>query len=246
MAIIKGQTGLYETVGSSVKIGNYKTKEPIGSTVNFVDANTNGGNGFFEGGVQHGNFKSASTTYQDGVASGSVEYEQTSDEEIFNLDITTTSEPIDTHPDFKTKIGGAQGAPIHQALFEEGVFKGFPVKYSKKNDGPIGALNSRGLPAQFGDQNRMAGVTSYLNASATWTMSFKSDQTPSINGLGKRMEPEGDAPTPKGRNWLYTGFSATFTSPAKGDRRKKTIGTITKEWRLSGRRGWDKDIYGDA
>ena len=60
------------------------------------------------------------------------------------------------------------------------------------------------------------------------------------------MTPDGEAPSPKGRNWLYTGFSASFTSPAKGDRRKKTIGTITKEWRLSGWRGWDKDIYGNA
>lgn len=246
MSILKGEIGIYETVGSTVKIGDFKAKEPLGSTVNFIEANTLGGSTFFKGGVQHGNFKHATSTFQDGVASGSVEYEQTSDEDIFNLDVRATSEPIQTHPNFRKKIGGKQGEPKHQALFEEGVFKGFPVKYSKKNDGPIGALNAQGKPANFGDQNRFAGVSSYLNASATWSKSFRSKESPSITGLGKIMKPEGDAPTPKGRDWLYSGFSASFTSPAKGDRRKKIIGTIRKEWFLSGRRGWDKEIYGNA
>ena len=48
----------------------------------------------------------------------------------------------------------------------------------------------------------------------------------------------------EGRNWLYTGFTASFTSPAKGDQNRTIKGDITMEWTLSGRRGWDNDIYG--
>jgi hypothetical protein len=247
MAIIKGDQSKFETVGSTVKIGDFKAKAPIGATVNFNDTGVNAGRTFFSGGTAYGNFKGATSTLQDGVASGSVSYEQVTDEEIFTLEVSTTTEPIDTHPDFATKIGGSKAKPIHQAIFNaDGTFEKFPLKYLKSQDGDIGALNAKGKPANFGDQNRMAGVDSYLESSAVWTKSFKSDKTPTIEGLGKIMTPDGGAPTPAGRNWLYTGFSASFTSPAKGERRKKTIGTIKKEWRLSGRRGWDKDIYGNA
>ena len=89
-------------------------------------------------------------------------------------------------------------------------------------------------------------MESYLNASGTWTRTIATDKTPKLKGLGKISTPTGKPPTPQGRNWLYTGFSANFVSPARGDKTRKVEGKITQTWRLSGRRGWDKDIYGEV
>ena len=250
MATIRaGQAGQFETVGSTVSIGNFKNPNPEGATIQLEDVDANGGKSYFTGGSKkYGEFKSATTTFQRGTASGQVVYANKSDDVVHTLKVTTTTEPIDTHPNFLDKIGGDAEEPKHQAEFDEdNAFRKFPLKYLEVQGEmkPDDALNAKGEQFEFGDQNRFAGVSGYLSSSAIWTRSFTATRSPSLEGLGKISAPSGNPPTPEGRSWLYVGFSASFTSPSKGDAGRKIRGKVTQEWRLSGRRGWDMDIYGE-
>ena len=248
MATIQGDTGMYEGVGSTVEIGNHKQKKAIGATIQFVDANSSRPSDFFRGGTKFGDFQSATSTLQEGVKTGTATYkDDLGDDEVYTLKVATSTEPIDTHPNFVAKIGGKKGENLHQAIFDkDGTFKSFPTYYLKNQEGDKGEKNAKGEDADWGDQNRFAGVQSYLSASATWTKSYKSASSPKLTGLGKISKPSGNPPTPAGRNWLYVGFSASFQSPPKGDKTKVVQGTISQEWRLSGRNGWDIDIYGEG
>ena len=245
---IVGERSLFETVGSSVEIGNYKTSQPVGATVNFNDTSLAKytGKAYFSSGTIYGDFAGAQSTKKGDVASGSATYKTTSDEVVYTMKFTTTSEPIDTHPDFE-KIGGNGENPRNAAVFEtDGSFRKFAHKLSDQDIVWGDARNAKGGIGVAGDQNWYAGVSSYLEASGVWTKSFKSDRLPTLDGLGRISTPDGEPPEVDGRNWLYTGFSATFTSPAKGDVNRKIKGDISMEWMMSGRRGWDKDIYGES
>lgn len=240
--ITKGTIGRFETVGSTVKIGNFRTDEPEGATIKYQDTKSDPArlDYFKSGSYKYGQFKSATSTYENGSASGEVIYESKTIDVTHKMNVSTTSEPIDTHPDFRTRIGGTEDNPKNQAIFEDKAFRKFPRKYSEANEGefPEGAKE--------GDQNRYAGVQSYLSASGTWTRSITTNKSPTLKGLGKISTPTGNPPTPAGRNWLYTGFSATYVSPARSDATRTLEGRITQNWRLSSRRGWDKDIYGEV
>ena len=131
--VIKGTSGLFETVGSSVKIGNFKNKEAEGATVQFADVDAFGGKNYLKSGAhKYGEFKSATSTYQNGMASGEAIYENKSEDIVYTLNIGTTSEPIDAHPNFRVKIGGDANEPKHQAEFDQdNAFRKFPLKYLK-------------------------------------------------------------------------------------------------------------------
>ena len=244
---IVGERSVFETVGSSVEIGNYKTREPLGATVQFHDTSAkNVGKSYFTAGTKYGDFKVAQSTIQANTASGSVTYKSSSDEDVvYTMDYATSAEPIDTHPNFNAIAD-------HAAIYDpDGSFRKFKHTITQEDIDARGPFqeplrNAKGEQAKDGEQNLYAGVSSYLEASGVWTMSFKSRRVPTLMGLGRISEPSGSAPTPEGRNWLYTGFSATFTSPAKGEPKRQVKGDIKMEWTLSGRRGWDKDIYGEG
>ena len=255
--VILGEKSVFETVGSSVEIGDYKTSVPVGATVNFHDTSTSElGKTYFTSGTTFGNFVSANSTQKDGTASGSVSYKTKPENVVYTMQFATSSEPIDTHPNF-SKFAGDVEEPLHGAIFdnESGVFQRFAHTLEATDLGTIdlGAglqfglpvRNAKGDQAKAGEQNWYAGVSSYLEASGKWTKSFKSRRAPTLQGLGKISIPAGAPPMIPPRTWLYTGFSASFTSPAKGDRKRKIEADVTQEWTLSGRRGWDVDIYGE-
>jgi len=252
---IVGNRGIFETVGSSVEIGDYKTLQPVGATVNFNDTSSElVGKNYFTSGTVYGDFVGARSTSDANTASGSVSYKKTSDDVVYKMKMNTSSEPIDTHPDFQ-KFAGHGDQPLHGAQFEpNGVFRKFSHKLAAEEVGTLSmddgetftqpVRNAKGEAAAEGEQNWYAGVSSYLEASGVWSKSFKSTRNPTLEGLGKISTPDGNCPVLEGRNWLYTGFSASFISPAKNDPNRKVTGDINMEWTMSGRRGWDEDIYG--
>jgi len=164
-----------------------------------------------------------------------------------NIRAATSTEPIDTHPNFGNGIDEGWAAAFDPQFNEDGSFKAFPPKHKvpiPNND--------------FGDLqdavNPKAGVDSYLEPSVT----FEQSKVFAISSIEKLQEhckylgkidsnffKGSGIPTPptplmdngKPRNWLL--ISAGYEAIGKG-------GKVTKVWRLSGRRGWDELIYGYA
>ena len=174
--------------------------------------------------------KTASVTREEaGLCKVTINYEgvppETNDK-VYKVTNATSTEPIDSHPDFITLIGGKKGAKLHNAQFsEEGEFERFPIL---EEDGTT--------------KNPKAGVKSYLLAGIvyeeTWTVGstglFSSDI---LLGVGKIQTPPYSSLFPSGRNWLLTNCDIS----------EKGLGyIITRKWRRSGPNLWDTDIYTQA
>jgi hypothetical protein len=151
--------------------------------------------------------------------------------EELTVDLTTSNEPIESHPDFVTKIGGKLGAAKHGAIFDPstgGKFEFFPIV---DPDEPLK------LPG------RLTGVTSYLMPQLSITQNDIQDAWPTTDELalvGKIVIPPfSNPPTlPGTRNWLYNGL------------RIRNIANVCFETQRvyleSGPRGWIKEIYEPA
>ena len=160
----------------------------------------------------------------------------------YELQMGTSDEPIQTHPQFDTKIGGTPKNPLNGALW-------------RLNSDPAGVVGT-GLPTtaasndnyafwKFSDntgtaKNPFAGIETYFEGcSVTWSKTTNSKSHASdLAKAGKIDDPEGPAPTlPKGYTWLNMGTSST---------QKGSAFEHTTTWKASGRRGWNTTIYGKA
>ena len=127
-------------------------------------------------------------------------------------------EPIETHKDFVSKIGGTAASPKNAAKFdlETREFIGFPAD----------------APSDLG------GVRGYLNPASTVRISWftKNAPTAGLFDLGSIRNPPGNVPKPPdSRNWLKTNWSR---------RDFGLIFQITEEYTASGKKGWNRLIYG--
>lgn len=151
-------------------------------------------------------------------------------EPTYELVTSLSQEPIQTHPDFASDIGGTPANPQNGAIFvdpntgwlsekSDAVFKEFGV-----DSGGGGGSSSK------------AGVDSYLVPCAEWReTSFSTTEPNGIREVGTIDSPEGNAPSLSGRDWL--AWSESYI-------RRGAVYQIVKTWKLSGRNGWDEDIYG--
>lgn len=140
---------------------------------------------------------------------------------IYEIDFSMSEEPIETHKEFATKLAGTPANKLHGARFEpDGNFAGF-VTF------PAGREAERDI---------WQGIRSFLNPGAVWRKNYVTKSRPGdIGDLGRIDVPEGDPPTlGNSQNWLYTGLT--------WEQRGLTY-QVKKEWRASGRRGWNTDIY---
>lgn len=148
-------------------------------------------------------------------------------EPIYSLSSSLSEEPIELHPDFLT-IAGTPSDPLNGAIFID------PDTQKITKD------NARGVFREFlatlgSAANLKAGIESYLSPGATWTeIYFSSSRPTDLGSLGERDSPSGSNPSFGSRNWLYSGCEYT---------RRGYIYEIRKTWLLSGRNGWDADIY---
>lgn len=127
-------------------------------------------------------------------------------------------EPIETHKNFVSEIGGSAASPKNKAQFdpEIGEFLCFPP------DAP----------------NDLGGVRGYLNPTSTVRVSWYTATSPNwgLYELGTISSPPGGIPTPPGsRNWIKTNWSR---------RDYGLIYQITEEYTASGEKGWNPLIYG--
>ncbi len=137
---------------------------------------------------------------------------------LYEMDVSAGQDPIETHKDF-ADFAGTPTAPLHGAQFDDdGLFIGFK-------------------PTDDEDSADWVGVRDYLTPGAIWRKSYVTKAKPGtteFNLIGRLDFPEGSAPTPSGRNWLYTGLSWE---------QKGLTYSVRKEWKLSGRNGWNSTIY---
>lgn len=150
---------------------------------------------------------------------------------IYELCLGLGEEDIRTHPNFEL-IAGTPSSPLHGAIFVD-----------KEDPTTITTDNDRGVFDKFqayvgGELNPKGGLEAYLDASqAVWRERYVSRSRPGdIAFLGRTSFPEGPVPgLGSGGNWLYAG--ATYEQ-------RGLCYTVSKEWRASGRRQWDSDVYG--
>jgi hypothetical protein len=86
-----------------------------------------------------------------------------------------------------------------------------------------------------------SGVLTYLNATPIYTYTYPSPKQPTasvLNKVGKiEPNPKGAPSVTEGRNWLMTALNFDYDG---------VIYTISGEFRLSGKGGWDERIYGTS
>jgi len=144
-----------------------------------------------------------------------------------SVDFTTSQEPIESHQDFVTEIGGKPGAPKHGAFFDAttGEFLGFSVVD----------------PDEPGvEPSRFAGIRSYLMPQETFvsnTVELDYPDTTDIENIGQVFDPGIPLPVlPGTRTWLNTGIRVTNIA--------NVYYRTQKTGMLSGYRNWVPEIYG--
>ncbi|MEI6035102.1 MAG: hypothetical protein WCS65_12595 [Verrucomicrobiae bacterium] len=147
----------------------------------------------------------------------------------YELDFTQAQNPIEVHPRFKAlkeKYGWAER--------KDGSW-GFPEKVSSaKSTGSEQSVGESrdGISALF-------GVTDWLDVGAVWRKNWISGDSEIpieiFTNLGRVDRPDGPIPViGQGRNWIK--------GPVKARGRGKSW-ELTVEWMLSGRGGWEPEIY---
>ena len=154
-----------------------------------------------------------------------------------SLEGSSSSEPIETHYRFLSFAGKPDksvpwknGASFVEKGSDKGRFLGFAVTPDK--DDPE-------LP------NTKSGVTTYLeggfvfNEDRLYSRAEDGDINVKMNKIGEIDEPpnvEKFVDVRDGWNWIL--LTCNITEVGAGVK-------VTRKWRLSGRRGWDEDIYKD-
>ena len=164
-----------------------------------------------------------------GTGSGAQEEALSEDGEsvTYSLEGAVDSEPIETHPNFPD-FAGKPGDPatwVNGAEFDKktGEFLGF-------------------RPLIAGTPNPRAGIKSYLSPGLIYTRvrtipdRTKITQGVNLSALGRISTPPPSylLPNVGNRNWLKT--TARLESIGNGLR-------LHESWKLSGRNGWDEEIY---
>lgn len=148
---------------------------------------------------------------------------------LAKVSASTTTEPIDTHPEFE-EFAGNKDEPKNEAIFnDDGTFKAFKVHPSCPRP----------------RKNNKAGIKSYLAPSMTYEIIAELGSPNNNTGEIGEITSSPDAHAPAGlnslsvpkigkRDWLVIGID----EQPFGKGVRETI-----KWRLSGRRKWNEDIY---
>lgn len=148
-------------------------------------------------------------------------------EPVYELAASMNELPIQLHPDFESKIAGKPSAPKNGAIFLD------PETQKITTDDEKGVWREFRIVA--GAEFQKGGIESYLVPGAEWReISFSNIAPNTLSNMGEINPPPGSPPNLEGHNWLYVGMTYT---------RRGFIYQITKTWRLSGKGGWDPDIY---
>lgn len=154
---------------------------------------------------------------------------------VYETIIGVEESPIETHPNFQT-IAGKPSSPTNGAIFLD------PSTGYISTDDTVGVFD-RFAPYVGGSINPKAGIEAFLDPVYTYRQSYVTQTPPDDSGVGTIQTPPG--PGIKGigkRTWLYTGMNSRRRGDPSGQI-NQIVYEVSKDWKLSGRRGWDTDIY---
>jgi hypothetical protein len=132
---------------------------------------------------------------------------------VYSLTRSQSQEPITTHPNWSSIVAAAGSANV--IYDDDGIFKGI---------------------GKDADDASLVGVTDYLSFGAVFSVSYVSQNRPSLSGVGTIDSPPAQAPAVgAGYNWLKVDASYT---------EEGFYYSVNESWMLSARGGWQSDIYG--
>lgn len=149
---------------------------------------------------------------------------------IYEMSLGVSEEQIQLHPKFITSIGGRPSAPLNGAIFVD-------FETGKKTTDDARGVFQEFLGIVGGERNLLGGISAFLSPNEfTWRERKVSNARPfDVSQVGYISTPVGPAPSVNfPRNWLYMGVSYE---------QRGLSYFINREWRASGRNGWNQIIY---
>lgn len=151
--------------------------------------------------------------------------------------ITTTDEPILTHPRYYEKLSKPVQRALSLLIAEEDEEDKMVVNGVERAIGDV--VKEGGELAADAQKKIKNGAKSYRMASCTVTCRYriKKGDVAELREPCTIQSPPGYYPTPRGRNWLFLGSSVEHDG--------KEI-WVSEIYQLSGPKGWDTDLYGSG
>lgn len=174
------------------------------------------------------------------------------------ISMSSTQEPIETHPRFEEYIGGKPSAPLNSCVFID------PATNQRTVDDKVGVFSEFPIYKEDGTKNPFAGIKSFFYPTATIKGTVYTSAIETVNsiagGMGGRtttgdikgidtapswmtsvlgqLKGDGlDESYATGRNYLVAGFNVE---------KYGAVYKVSYELTASGPRGWNTDIYPDA
>ncbi|MGJ8677229.1 MAG: hypothetical protein ACSHX0_06910 [Akkermansiaceae bacterium] len=148
-------------------------------------------------------------------------------EPTYSLDLALSEEPLETHERYNELSPEDIQEAVNQARNPKTDDEGKPVEVdiSQWDD----------LKSELYDYLRK-GFESYRDPKVTWSVDWVSTALPSgLSDIGQISSPDGNPPNSGGgRNWLFVGLRT---------RQRGRVFENSAVWELSGRGGWNADIY---
>ena len=145
------------------------------------------------------------------------------------FNVSTSAEPIETHPIFSNPVENPPVTPTELATIQ---------RFLDNNTVPVYTIASTGATAAgvmlYNKKRR--GIDSYLSIGGTYKLSYIQENIPTdYSPVGNIIIAPPLAPIPPGnRNYLYTGLSW---------RKQGGVVSVNEEYTMSGPTGWDEDLY---
>jgi hypothetical protein len=168
-----------------------------------------------------------------------------------SLNVSTSEEPIETNPRYNP-AGAGEGALSSEDRLIVAQFKAGRYKISETDeDGKIKTLITRIDDAKIGRIEITKdilkeilgkindGIVSYLEPRQIYRYSIMQKVKPTsdqLNKVGKIGIPKEAPPVDTDRDWLLLGVNYDYNG---------VLYNVSEEWALSGKGGWDQELYGD-
>jgi len=161
----------------------------------------------------------------------------------YTLEGSSSSEPIEAHPEFEDNIAGKPSSPLNGALFVDPITGEQSDRDNGDGNDLLAGVFSKFQCVSPTPSHPKFGIKSYQEKGFVYTevKTYSSASAASIsinmNGIGTINTPPASDILPtvnSPRNWILSSCTAVIVGSGV---------KVTRSWMLSGRRGWDPDIY---